>query len=158
MKRMLTIGLAAAGLLAASTAAFSDAHSKYEKQIKARQAVMQIYSFNIGSLAAMAKGEAEYDAAKAQEFADNLLAAAKMKNGAMWPEGSDAEALPGKTRALKISWTTYPEVAKKQEAFVAATEAMAKAAGGGLDAMKGALGGVGGGCKGCHEKFRQPKE
>ena len=81
-----------------------------------------------------------------------------MKNGAMWPEGSDAEALPGKTRALKKSWTTYPEVAKKQEEFVAATEAMAKAAGGGLDAMKAALGGVGGGCKGCHEPFRVPKK
>ena len=80
-----------------------------------------------------------------------------MKNGAMWPQGSDAESLPGKTRALKINWTSYPEAAKKQEEFVAAAEAASKAAGGGMDALKGALGGLGGGCKGCHEKFRQPK-
>ncbi|NNE22426.1 MAG: cytochrome c [Rhizobiales bacterium] len=158
MKHIVKIGLAAAGLVALSTAALSDGHSGFEKQIKARQAVMQIYSFNIGSLAAMVKGEAEYDAAKAQGFADNLLAAAKMKNGAMWPQGSDAEALPGKTRALKLNWTNYPEAAKKQEAFVAAAEAASKAASGGMDALKGALGGLGGGCKGCHEKFRKPKE
>jgi hypothetical protein len=31
-------------------------------------------------------------------------------------------------------------------------------AGNGLDAMKGAMGGLGGGCKGCHEKFRAPKK
>ena len=80
-----------------------------------------------------------------------------MKNGAMWPQGSDAESLPGQTRALKVSWTTYPEVANKQKEFIAAAEAMTKVAGTGLDAMRGALGGVGGGCKGCHEKFRQPK-
>ena len=158
MKTIIKIGLAAAGLVALSTAAVSDSHSGFEKQIKARQSVMQIYSFNIGNLAAMVKGEAEYDAAKAQEFADNLLAAAKMKNGAMWPQGSDVEALPGKTRALKLNWTSYPEAAKKQEALVAAAEAASKAAGGGMDALKGALGGLGGGCKGCHEKFRKPKE
>ena len=156
MKRKILFGLAAVGLVALTSSAFSEG-AGFEKQIKARQAVMTIYSFNIGNLAAMVKGEAEYDAAKAQEFADNLLAAAKMKNGAMWPEGSDAESLPGKTRALKLAWTTYPEVAKKQEALVAAAEAASKAAGGGMDALKGALGGLGGGCKGCHEKFRQPK-
>jgi cytochrome c556 len=149
MKHIVKIGLAAAGLVALSTAAVSDSHSGFEKQIKARQAVMQIYSFNIGSLAAMVKGEAEYDAGKAQEFADNLLAAAKMKNGAMWPAG--------KTRALKLNWSTYPESAKKQEALVAAAEAASKSAGGGMDALKAALGGLGGSCKGCHEKFRQPK-
>ena len=157
MKHFYKIGLVGLGLVALSATAYSDGHSKYEKQIKARNAVMQVYSFNIGSLAAMAKGEVEYDAKAAQEFADNLLATANMKNGAMWPQGSDAESLPGKTRALKAAWTTYPEVAEKQKALIMAAENMAKVAGTGLDAMRGALGGVGGGCKGCHEKFRQPK-
>ena len=157
MKSVFKLGLAALGLVAVSTAAYSDGHSKFEKQIKARNAVMQIYSFNLGSIAAMVKGEAEYDAKAAQEFADNILAAATMKNGAMWPQGSDAESLPGQTRALKAAWTTYPEVAKKQEALVAAAQAMSKVAGNGVDALKGAIGGVGGSCKGCHEKFRQPK-
>ena len=158
MKRVLTLGLAALGLAAVSTAALSDAHLKLEKPIKARQAVMQLYSFNLGGIAAMVKGEAPYDAKAAQDLANNLVALAKLESGAMWPEGSDAEALPGKTRALKVAWTTYPEVAEKQKTFVAAAEAMAKTAGGGVDALKATLGGVGQGCKGCHEKFRKPKE
>ena len=119
---------------------------------------MQLYSFNLGGLAAMEKGEAPYDAKAAQNLANNLVALAKLESGAMWPQGSDAEALPGKTRALKLIWTTYPEVGDKQKSFVAAAEAMAMAAGGGVDALKGAIGGVGKGCKGCHEKFRKPKE
>ncbi len=35
---------------------------------------------------------------------------------------------------------------------------MADAAGGGVDAIKTAIGGVGGSCKGCHEDFRAPKK
>ena len=57
MKRKILIGLAAVGLVALTSSAFSEG-AGFEKQIKARQAVMQIYSFNIGSLAAMVKGEA----------------------------------------------------------------------------------------------------
>ncbi|MGI9464085.1 MAG: cytochrome c, partial [Aestuariivirgaceae bacterium] len=94
MKHIYKTGFALLGLAALSTAALSDAHSKLEKPIKARQAVMQIYSFNLGGIAAMVKGEAEYDAKAAQDFANNLVAAAKMQNGAMWPQGSDSEALP----------------------------------------------------------------
>jgi len=38
------------------------AAGEFDKQIKARQSVMQIYSFNLGQLGAMAKGEIKYDA------------------------------------------------------------------------------------------------
>ena len=57
MKHLFRFGLAALGLVAVSTMAYSDGHSKFEKQIKARKAVMQVYSFNIGGLAAMAKAK-----------------------------------------------------------------------------------------------------
>lgn len=150
-RRMLTIGMAAALTAGAATAQADEA---MEKAVKARQSVFQIYSFNLGQLAAMAKGEAEYNAEAAQNAADNLLAAATMKNGAMWPQGSDAEgAMKGKTRAKPEIWTTYPAIADKAKALTAAATVM-QANAGTLDGVKGAIGDVGKACKGCHDDFR----
>ena len=74
----------------------------------------------------------------------------------MWPAGSgnDNAALKGKTRALPEIWSTYPKVAEKSADLTAALEAFVKVAGTDLDSMKGAIGSVGKGCKGCHEDFR----
>ncbi len=135
---------------------YSQAQS-VEKAIKARQAIMQLYSFNLGSLAAMVKGEADYDAEKAKAFAADLAAAANMSNTDMWPQGSDSSNAALKTRAKPEIWSTYPAIAEKSKAMKAGAEALAKVAGNGLDALKGALGGAGGGCKGCHETYRAPK-
>lgn len=159
MKRIVTVGLVTLGLAAASTTVFSMGHAQYEKAIKARQAVMTLQSFHLGALAAMVKGEMDYDAKAAKAAADDLLRAASMgSNGALWPQGSDTEALGDVTRAKKEIWSTYPAVSEKGMALVAAAEKMAAAAGGGLDAVKEALGPVGGACKGCHDDFRAPKE
>ena len=158
MKRILAAGLVTLGMFAVTTTAYSGGHAKLEKPIKARQAAMTLYSFNIGILAAMVKGEAEYDAKAAEAAAKDLLSAASLENGAaMWPQGSDSEAFPGVTRAKKEIWTTYPAVVEKSKAMKEAATAMVAAAGGGLDSLKGALGPVGGACKGCHDDFRAPK-
>lgn len=151
MYRMI-LAACAALTLAAPIAASAD--EAMEKAVKARQSVYQVYAFNLGQLAAMAKGEKDFDADLAQNSADNLLAAATMKNGAMWPQGSDnTGAMKGKTRALPEIWSTYPAVAEKGKALVEAATAM-QAAAGSLDGIRGAIGAVGGSCKGCHEKFR----
>jgi len=128
-----------------------------EGAIKARQSLMQIYSFNLGKLGAMAKGEADYDADLAAALAKNLLAAAQMDNRLMWPQGSGNDAYADKTRAMPAIWTTYPKVSEKHAALTAAAEKLAAVAGNGLDAVKTNLGAVGGGCKGCHDDFRAPK-
>lgn len=135
----------------AGTAVSQDAN---EKAIKARKAVMQIYSFNLGQLGAMAKGEMDYNAELASILANDLLATVNMDNRAMWPQGSGEDAYPGKTRALPALWTTFPAVLEKQKALREATEKLAAAAGSGLDGIKANMGGVGNGCKGCHEEFR----
>ncbi len=149
------------GLLAVvfMTPTAAQADEALEKIVKARQAFMQIYSFNLGQLGAMAKGEAEYDAKLASASAMNLLAAAKMDNSAMWPAGSgnDNGALKGKTRALPEIWSTYPKVAEKSTDLKTALEALVKVAGTDLDGLKGAIGPVGKGCGGCHEDFRAEK-
>lgn len=158
MKRVLVSAVVAAGLVVGAGTAISG--EAEDKAIKARQAVMQLLSFNLGKLGAMVKGDMAYDADQARLAANNLKAVAGIRQDAMWPKGTAMEepGRQGKTWAKKSAWDTYPEVAKKHEALVAAADKMAAAAGGGVDAIKGAIGAVGGSCKGCHENFRAPRK
>ena len=154
IKKILTsFGFAAALLTAAP--AFADGH--LEKAIAARQAVMSLYSFNLGQLGAMAKGDVAYDAAAASAAAGNLAALAALDQGAMWPQGSDATAMPDKTRAKAEIWSTYPDVSEKSKALADASAALAMVAGDGLPALQGGIGDVGKSCGGCHKPFRAPK-
>ena len=95
-------------------------------------------ALNIGVLGAMAKGEAEYNAEAAQKAADNLVASANLDASMLWPQGSDNSANPASTADAK-AWTPEAAVGEKDEAFVTAANAMQGAAGGGLDALKGAM-------------------
>ena len=146
-----------AAMVAGATAAISG--EAEERAVKARQALMQVYAFNLGQLGAMVKGEMEYNADLAKASADNLVKASTMNGMAMWPKGSsmDDEGMAGKTWAKADIWADGSDVGEKAKALREAAAQMAEVAGNGLDAVKGAMGGVGGGCKGCHEKFRAPK-
>lgn len=127
-----------------------------EKAIKSRQAQMHLYSWNLGRLGAMAKGQAAYDAKVAQAAANNLLALTKHDSAGLWPQGSDSTAMAGKTRAKAEIWSTYPEVVAKDDALADAAVALSAVAGNGLDALKGGIGPVGKSCGACHKPFREP--
>lgn len=148
--KSLTIAAGAATIFAGVAAA--DGH--LEGAIKARKALMQLYSFNLGQLGAMAKGDVEFDAKVAAAAANNLLAAATMDQSAMWPQGSDSTAMAGKTIAKAEIWTTYPAVVEKGKAL---TDAATKLAGmvGDLDGLRAGIGAAGGACSGCHKEFRE---
>lgn len=155
MKKLIGAMALAAGVAALPLVATA---GPMENAIKARQGVMQIYSFSLGALGAMAKGEMDFDANLAQASADNLLAAATLNAGPMWPQGSDSEQmLEVETRALPAIWSTYPAVVDKSKAMVAAATAMQKAAGS-LDGIRASIGDVGKACKGCHTDFRAEKK
>lgn len=147
-----------AALVAGATAAISG--EAEERAVKARQALMQVYAFNLGQLGGMVKGEMEYNADLAKASADNLVKATSMNGMAMWPKGSSMadDGMAGKTWAKADIWADGSDVGEKAKAMREAAAQMAEVAGNGLDAVKGAMGGVGGGCKGCHEKFRAPKD
>lgn len=161
LKKIGKSGLLMSISLAVSATAIAGEGFPYEKEIKARQAFMQVYAYNLGLLGAMAKEKSPYDAKIAMAAANNLLAASKMDNSTMWPKGSDAESegLNKKlTRAKPDIWTTYPKVKEKGEALQKALSEMAAVAGNGLAAVKANMGAVGKGCKGCHKPFRIPKD
>lgn len=154
MKSVFSMVLAAVVL---GTAVYATAQSKgpHDAAIKGRQAMFQTYNFNMGILSAMAKGKTEYNADTASEAAKNLLAAASFGQSSMWPPGSDNETEGNaKNRALPAIWETYPAIVEKGEAMQKAATVMADQAGQGLDALKGAMGDLGGSCKGCHDDFR----
>jgi cytochrome c556 len=121
--------------------------------IEDRQAGMKQVGKAMGAFAAMAKGEAPYDAATVKTSADSMLEGWK-KAFANFTPGSDQG--PPETYAKAEIWSD-------PEGFKAAQDAAFKA----LDAVaatsdeagfKTALGGLGKGCMGCHEKFRRPKD
>ncbi|WP_029064987.1 cytochrome c [Labrenzia sp. DG1229] len=145
----------ALGFVAVAGMSTSVADGHFDNAIKARKAVMTLYAWNLGQLGAMAKGEIEYNAEAAQIAAENIRILATMNNGAVWPQGSDSTALPGKTRAKVEAWTTYPESAEISKTLATAAIAMSDAAGTGLEGVRANIGAIGGACKECHTKFRE---
>jgi len=153
MRNVTKIGLAIIGL-SFIMPAFA-AKDPNLKLIKARQAEMQLKSFNAGPLFGMAKGKIEYNAELASMLANNLLLQTKLDMGRAWVKGTDNETYFGETTAKPEIWTTYPKIAEKGKAYVKAVTELAAVAGNGLDALKSKIGGLGKGCKGCHDDFRE---
>ena len=158
MIRKLAFCALLTGFLATIPNAFAE-DGPHDKAIKARQAMFQLYNFNLGILSAMAKEKIPYDAAIAAEAANNLSAAANLGQSQFWPQGSDnATEGNARTRALPAIWETFPAITEKADALKTATAALAPVAGNGLDALQGAMGDVGGSCKGCHDDYRAKKK
>ncbi len=152
MKKILA-GLTLATVAFTGMAIAQDA--PFAREIKARQGIMMYRAINLGVLGAMAKGEAEYDAAAAQKAADNLMASITLDASMLWPQGSDNSANPAST-ALAAMWEEGSGIGDKAKAMADAAAAMQAAAGVDLASLQGAMKGVGDGCGGCHKAFRVP--
>ena len=156
MKRVLKTVVCAAVCAVVSTTTVGA--GEFDRQIKVRKAHMAMVGYQMGVLGSMAKGKAPYDAKAAQAVADNMVALANMDNGSLWPKGSDSVANPGMTRAKPEAWSTWPKIKEAGDTWKAASQKMAAAAGGGVDSLKSAMGGLGKSCGGCHKPFRAPKK
>lgn len=158
MKKIYMTLAAAALALPFATAALSDSDNPYAAHLAARQGQMRIQAFNIGVLVAMARGDAEYDAAAAQTAASNLAAISQMDGRAYWPQGSDNAALGDATRALPEIWQDMAGFGEAWGAFGTAAVAMNDVAGDGLEALQGAIGPLGQSCGACHRNYQQSNE
>lgn len=156
MRKSLVVVLAACSLGAMASIVSAADELEFSEEIEARQSLMTLYKFNLGVLGAMVRERTPYDADAATAAANNMLAISNMKNGAMWPAGSDvsAEGYEDVTRARPENWSNYAEVSEKSAALKEALEALASDAGSGLDGIRSNLGAVGNACKGCHESYR----
>lgn len=152
MNRLLSASLATIAVLASLPAAAQ--FQKPEDAIKYRQAAFTVMGNHVGRIGAMAAGRAPFDAKAAAESAHivNTLAALPM---AGFGPGTD-KGLP--YRAKPEIWSDaakFKAAGDKMVTEVAKLEAAAKS--GSLDAIKAAMGAVGGSCKACHDDFRAEK-
>ena len=156
MRKALIAAFSVTGVFIAAIAG-ADGHASEEQlkaAVKARQAHMTLYSFHLGTLGGMAKGEIDYDAASAQAAADSLAALATMSQAGYWLPGSDSDSIEG-SRALPAIWAADSEAMAKGQAMADAALAMQAVAGTDLAALQGAMGDLGGACGGCHKPYRQ---
>ena len=151
--KKLVIGLLAAGMLT-SVVAPAFAAEATNKTVKHRRAYFQVVLSNAGPLFGMLKGKVDYDAGKAQTFANNLKLLIEMKNGHLWAKGTDNVALKGQTRALPAIWAADSDVGAKSKAWKESVVALAGDAGKGKDAMIAKMKLVGAACSACHKKYR----
>jgi cytochrome c556 len=121
--------------------------------VQARQGQMKMMGLNLGVLVGMVRGDAEYDADRAQIAANNLVALSSIDQSFHWPEGTDNVSLVG-TRALPEIWDNLSDFQEKYMAFGAAATGLAAVAGDGLDPMRAAFGPVGAACGACHDAYQ----
>ncbi|QJF51324.1 c-type cytochrome [Roseobacter ponti] len=159
MKKLLLLPLSSALALAAlAGTATGDGHADkaLTAAIEARQAQMTLISYNLGILGAMAKGEADYDAATATAAATTLSDVARLNRSLLWPEGSVQGEVP-ETRAKAEIWSDAAGFEKSSEDLEAAADALVAAAGTDLAAVQAAMKAAGESCSACHKAYRGPR-
>ncbi len=132
---------------------FGGAALAVDDPIKTRQDLMKGIGDSMKALGQMAKGEIEYDAAKAQAAVETIHTNIQTFPN-HFPEGSTE----GKTEAGPKIWTDmegFETIANNLE--MASADAI-PAVGQDLDSLRGALGAIGKSCKECHEGYRVKKD
>ncbi len=136
-----------AGLAYAATA---------DEQITARQAHMKANGAAAGAMAKILKGEAPYDAAVVKAALDEVAAKSKVSDDVKAWDASSNQGGTVKSYAKPEVWSDAQGFEKVYQDYVKATSDLAATAD--EASFKTAFAAWGGSCKGCHEKFRAPKE
>lgn len=145
--------LLAAALLTTipATAVFAD--EAQDAAVGGRHGYFTMLGIEMGKLAAIAKGEAEYDADVATGAAGKLAALGSYDVTGLFVEGTANGTYEGSDALPKI-WENQDDFKTKYEALRTATADLAAVAGDGKDVMVPAFGKVGGTCKACHDDYR----
>lgn len=154
--RPLALGLGLALAVGSAPILNAASHGGANPAVKARQSLMTLFAFNLGTLGAMAQGNTPYDSEAASTAATNLAALTQVNIVPMFPEDTDADSISD-TRALPDIWENLPDVATKHQALQQAADAMADAAGTDLASLQAAMGPLGGACGACHDNYRVPE-
>lgn len=136
------VSIAAAGAWGVAQAA-DPAHQRHE--------AMETVQESFKPLGAIAKKEAPFDAAVVKKNATTILEKLKEAHG-LFPEGTGG----GTTRAKAEIWTDragFDQAMKDSQAAATAMAAVTDEA-----AFLAAMKALGGSCKGCHDKYRLPRQ
>ena len=146
MKKLATLTLAAAALLAALPA--SAQFAKAEDAIKYRQSALFVMGQHFGRIGAMANGKVPFDAAAAAADAAIVADMAKLPWAGF---GAGTEGGKAKPEVWKEA-AKFKEHSDKLQAEAEKLAAAAKT--GDLATLKTAFGATAGTCKSCHDAFR----
>lgn len=145
----------AAAFAIGATAVLAGSHEpKQDSNVTARQAHMTLYSYNLGTLGGMAKGEIEYDAEIATTAATRIHTLATMSQAGYWADGTSTEDLDY-SRALPVLFSEPEKYQEFTDDLAATAMEMQTAAGESAEAIGGQMKAVGDACGACHEDFRQ---
>lgn len=153
MNTSIQYAVAAALTTAITISTYATAQDATGPQVD-RHTLMEQVGETTGVLAAMARGEADYDP-RAAVVGMRLYRAVGAAFPYMFPEGSETG---NETRAAAAIWSDregFIAAANKLEAD--ATAAIATA-GTGLEAFQAAFGAVAQNCRACHETYRTARE
>lgn len=149
MTRIMMTG----ALVVLAGAAFAQSGDDMPPAVEARQGLMENFSFSLGTLGAMAKGEAPYDAELAQAAADRLVVLSDVPQAGYWIEGTSTDDLDD-TRALPAIWEDMGSFLTNFNDLHEAATSMAEVAGDGQEAVAQNMRTLGQACGGCHEDYR----
>lgn len=148
MRKPVALVLSAAAFLAAGPLA---AKPSAEDAVEFRQAVMNVYAWNLNGMRDMARGDVAFDAAAFASYAADLAAAANLDVARGFPEEAQTE----ESEARDEIWLNWDGFLEKREALKAAAAKLVEvSASGDESAMKEQFGKTAGTCKGCHDDFR----
>ncbi|WP_415402165.1 c-type cytochrome [Tateyamaria sp. SN3-11] len=151
MKKLL---LMSAMICFGATAPATVSADPVEDAIKSRLGFYNMTRHYFGGLVGMAKGDVEYDAAKAQEYADVIAYLAQVNTDGMWPEGSSNVDRPGLTRSLPTIWSDYDGVVEHQQDWIDTSITLQNTVAQGLPELRAGLDGVNQACTACHDQYR----
>jgi cytochrome c556 len=158
MKRVVKLSLLAmCSAVAVSTVLAQDAAQSPEQQaqtaVDTRQGLQKVMGFEMAPLGDMLKNKQPYDAMVIAKRAANIAALASLQPDIF---SADTRKFTLKTKAREGIWTNKSDFDAKSNDLVKAANdaAMVAKSGADKDALKKALYGIGHGCSGCHDNFR----
>lgn len=146
MKIIVTVATISTGLSAALVA-----HADVTNPaVIARTDAMKAIGGGMKTLSGMAKGEIDFDAAKADAALATIVEKGMTLPTLFEPNETDPE-----TEAKPAIWENWDDFVKKSENLVAAAKGVGSISEQG--AVGAALGQIGGTCKACHDDYRVKK-
>ena len=149
--RFFSFWLSMVTILALSSSLLYAHFDHREPKQSYRQSVFALIALNFGPIAAMAKGDIEWDGDKLAIYADELDKVANLK----LKKGFTEDSKKGKTRAKPEIWENFADFEIKLTKLRSATNNLKIAA---KSNDKGqiisAIGITGKSCKSCHDKYK----
>ena len=149
--RFFSFWLALVTILALSSSLLYAHFDHREPRQSYRQSVFALIALNFGPVAAMAKGDIEWDDLKLAAYAEELDQVANLK----LTNGFTADSREGKTRARPEIWENLDDFEVKLTKLRSATKDLKIAAkSSDKDQIIAAIVATGNSCKSCHDKYK----